>query len=576
MLLKSLLSSPLHETFQSTAPLLDFLSVRYEKEIDFFLASAMGATLILAVVYAQVRNSPTQLQDSSKHPEASPKQRVANDSSGLYFKDRDGVYIFNPRDCGFLGCIGPDTRPEPEKYRKIPEADVDSFQILIDPKGEFASSGQILARDRSHIFYGGEYVPTGDLNTLQVLEGYAKDRTNLYYRGLVITSLDTGSVRLIGADFIADRDGLYLANSNQPRKAALLDYQTFKFLPRPLNLKSRNYVAEDKNFYYYSDGGSYRVDSKPNANDFKKLGCGYYYFGGRIFHSVYELAGADAATFRVLDKHQNPDQDIETCQDFYAVDRNHRYQFDYQVRPDDTYRNHEIEMLLATPEDKKRLSGIKYTYICVPEKQPGVNFGFGQVRSESANPGTIKMLHFFDADILEAQLINADGQWQPLPSITQRGLLDGCNSVGVHEFLEVNKKPWYGRRDPASVSLVVNQFGEEPVFVVADSSYSIKLAFSKTSLIQLLRDKLGSSSVTPFDNDAPWGSGWILENKFFMNVEHLPEVWIPLRIKNGPDRYSEGREFVTVGFKYDGGQFQCVDSSQCSNLNIPQKFQAKF
>lgn len=32
---------------------------------------------------------------------------IDNDISGLYYKNRIGVYIYYPRDCGYIGCIGP-------------------------------------------------------------------------------------------------------------------------------------------------------------------------------------------------------------------------------------------------------------------------------------------------------------------------------------------------------------------------------------------------------------------------------------------------------------------------------------
>lgn len=503
------------------------------------------------------------------------KRPVANDSSGLYFKDRFGVYVYIPRNCGFLGCIGPDIRLV--KYRKIQHADPDSFQILLPSKGVASSSRTILARDRKHVFYGGEYVPTGDVSTLEVLGEYGKDKNNLYFGGLVIRGIDTGTVKVLGREFIADRNGLYQAVSSPPKQVALVDLPTFKILPRGMSLNGRDYVAEDKNFYYRSDGGTYRADSKPGTKDFKGLGCGYYYFGGKVFYSVYQLKEADAATFRVLTTHETPSPEVDSCHNFYALDKDRRYHFELEVRPDDTYRNRQIDLLLAGPEDKKRMSEIKYTYVCVPEYSPGVNFGYSGVRKESNIPGTIKMQHFFDAHVLESQIINSDGQWQPLPTITQSGLMSGCDSIGVQRFWEGEKKPWFDRRDPTSISLVLNQTGQNPVFVVADSGYSIKLAFSKTSLTQMLRSQLGNSRVTAFDdNVAGWGSGWILEDKFFLSREQVPEVWMPLRIKNVPTTHTEGRDYVTVGFKYRDGQFECVDTNQCSAWNIPQKFKAEF
>jgi len=36
--------------------------------------------------------------------------------------------------------------------------------------------------------------------------------------------------------------------------------------------------------------------------------------------------------------------------------------------------------------------------------------------------------------------------------------------------------------------------------------------------------------------------------------------------------HKEGWDFVTVGFSYRDGQFQCVDTAQCVALGVPQEF----
>src|SRR5688572_15213671 len=231
----------------------------------------LAFSLLAVVVDGQVRPSV--------------KRPVAGDSSGLYFKDSRGVYTFVPRDCGFLGCLGtPDRRSDSVKYQKIPYADPNSFKILIDSR---ESSGYVLARDRRHVFYGGEYVPTGDVNSLKLFGAYAKDKNNLYYRGAIYRGIDIASARMIGWSFILDRNGLYVANSDPPRKAELIDISSFEVLSS--SRTPRIYFAQDKNFYYYSNGGTHLVDPKSETRQFKKLGCHYYSFRGQIFYSVYRL-----------------------------------------------------------------------------------------------------------------------------------------------------------------------------------------------------------------------------------------------------------------------------------------------
>ena len=279
------------------------------------------------------------------------KERVPNDSSGLYFRDSRHVYIYIPRDCGFMGCWGPDLRLQWQKYEELKPADAVTFRIVIDPKyGENENTGYVLAHDASHVFYGGRYVPTGDLRSLQVFDRYGKDNHNLYFRGMVITGIDMASVKILGMDFIVDRTGLYVGNSVPPRRAALIDASTFQIHRISTAAQSRPYFAEDKNFYFYNGaGGGYFADRKPENSDFKKLGCGYSLFRGRVFYSIYDLGDADAATFRVLG---GPVHESDSCVNYYAVDSRHRYAFEYQVLSDDSYRNHEIDVLLASPAAK--------------------------------------------------------------------------------------------------------------------------------------------------------------------------------------------------------------------------------
>jgi hypothetical protein len=278
------------------------------------------------------------------------KEPVPNDSSVLYFRDWAGVYLYVPRDCGFLMCIGPDLRLT--RYRRIPNADPKTFRILLDPDYEYSNTGEILARDEKHVFYGGKYEPTGDVNTLVVHGNYAKDKNNLYFRGQVIRGLDTPTAQLSGDDFISDKNGLYVGVSSPLNRAALADRPTFKFLSKSRTVDGRRYFAEDKNFYYYeANGGEYEVESKPGVKDFKDLGCRYYYFDGKIFYMIYEIEGADPATFRVLLKPQDSDQQIDRCT-HYSLDKNRRYNFGTPVLPDDTYRNKDIDSLLSSPSTR--------------------------------------------------------------------------------------------------------------------------------------------------------------------------------------------------------------------------------
>lgn len=514
---------------------------------------ALVIGLLLVTVHSQTRRSV--------------KRPVEGDSSGLYYKDAQGVYTFVPRDCGFLGCGGPDQRSESQKFQRIALADPGSFRILIDSR---ESSGDILARDRTHVFYGGQYVPTADVNSLRVFGSYAKDDKQLYYRGVVFTGIDISTASIMGRDFISDRNGLYIANAVPPRKADLIDVPTFELLSQIRRADNRDYFAQDKNFYYYSGGGGYLVDPKPEAREFKKLGCGYYSFYNQIYFSVYRIAVADSASFRVVAPFRTYGNDIENCDGSYAIDKNHRYEFELPIRAYDVDRNKQVDLLLATPEKRKGMSE-KFVTFCIPDERPGINSGFSRVMSESTMAGAFRVVQYIDARIRDAEVMNADGQRQQLPSM-MGFTLDGCDSIAKERFYDLNKKSWFSRRDPTSISLRLGS-DEDGVFVVCDRSFTVKLAFSVRQLVKSLQTALKDSQLMPYDANQPgWGPGWILENKFFVNIDGHPEIWIPLRIKNGGPTFREGIDFVTIGFTYREGQFQCVDSKQCASWAVPPAF----
>jgi hypothetical protein len=286
------------------------------------------------------------------------KERVPNDRSGLYFRDWTGVYIYVPRGSGFLMCNGPDMRLT--RYRKIPNAAPKTFRILFDSEYrysklgeiEISNSGEILARDEKHVFYGGDYIPTGDVNTLEVHGNYAKDKNNLYFRGQVIPGLEAPTVQLSGDDFNSDTNGPGFGIFRPLNGASLADRTTFEYLSKERTVDGRRYFAEDKNFVYYeANGGEYGVGSKPGVKDFKDLGCRYYYFDGKIFYMIYEIEGADPSIFRVLLKPQDTDQQIDRCT-HYSLDKNRRYNFGTPVLPDDTYRNKDLDSLLSSPSTR--------------------------------------------------------------------------------------------------------------------------------------------------------------------------------------------------------------------------------
>ena len=495
-----------------------------------------------------------------------PLEPVENDKSGLYFKNRLGVYVLYPRDCGFLGCIGPDLRPF--KHGPMRFADPATFQILFQGDDSYT----ILARDREHVFWGGEYVPTGDVSTLRLFDGYATDKNNLYFNG-AISGVDTAQLRHVGGPFFSDTGGLFLARSSPPTRMEFADPDTFGFYASPVRSNGRYYEAEDKNFRYYRDP-DYRVDAKPGVEGFEKLGCGYYRFQGQIFYGLQRLGATDAATFRVLGAHDGASgRDVERCDlPYYAVDKNRRYQFDDEVRPEDERRNHEIEMLLAPPGDRKALSKNRTVYNCKPGRT-AANSDYGAVYDKSVKPGSVRFESYADAGLTESSIVDAAGHWQPLPAVWKAGASLGCESLRVERFAGADPKPWFSRRDPSFVSLVASI--DDPIFIVADSNYTVRLAFTNTVLTKVLREGLRGARVEPLPDDANgWGSGWILEGRFFIGRDGQPEVWIPLRDKDA--QAGKRDSYVTIGLRHGAGRFECIDESACAAWGIPQAFDADF
>lgn len=494
-------------------------------------------------------------------PQVMPKTPIKNGGTHGYYKDSFGVYIYQGRSGGFIGESGPDLRIF--KYRRISKADPETFQIL--QLGD--STGTVLARDKNHVFYRGEYVPTGDVNSLELFNEYAKDKNNVYFRGMILTGLDTATFENLGNGFIKDRNGLYLPNSSPPRKIDLVDAETLKLRSEVKFENDRMIAAEDKNFIYYSNGGSYLVKPKPNVTNFQKLGCGYYLFERKVYYTVYQLAEADPETFRVLETPRGEGFDVERCDQFYAADKNYRWQFGIPVRPQDEHRNREIKILLASPEDKRKMSKYVHRFACRPEPASRFDsFGYTNGDKNASQPGTIRTTQYMDAGILDAELLNAEGKWQILPSISDRMGVHDCSGIFLNKFSKYDEKPWFARRDQSAVSFTVNRSGNNSLLVIADANYSVKLALLHESLALTLKHTLADSRLEYR------GSGNAFENKFFLNKESAPEIWIMMQIKDAPAGQTEGKNFVVAGFVYRDNSLQCIDSAQCSTFGIPNWF----
>lgn len=278
----------------------------------------------------------------------SPLFPVENDCTHLYEKNWSGVFIYNSPGCGWIGCFGPDFL-DFLYYERLWGASPATFKIILCG----GDTGGVLAVDKDSVFYGGKRVPNGDPDSIEIVtsgaQTYAKDKNNIYIKGAATENKGQWDGVFLDRSFLLKEDGLYIADrTDQPTKLELPDSQTFKLIGYT-RINNKIYIAEDKNFYFEPNGGTYLPDPKPDTKGFDKLGCDYYRFENRLFYTLYELHGADLDTFKVLRTSNDDANPSVRCMEQYAIDKEHRWQFQIPVRPQDKMRNDKIDSLLKLP-----------------------------------------------------------------------------------------------------------------------------------------------------------------------------------------------------------------------------------
>jgi hypothetical protein len=272
----------------------------------------------------------TLLACSATPPSWAAKEPLANDTTGLYYKDERGVYLQSPRTCEkIVGCFGGNS------YSQLRGADPKTFEILTIG----AHTGTVLARDKRHVFYGRELVPNGDPATLQVFGSYdaykpavyyAKDRNNIYYNGSLVQGMDVATFEHLGGWLVKDKHGVYFepggGRESFPTKADLIDPATFQVFHG--QAANPSVASQDVNFTFSTE---YRiVDVRTMDPSFKRFGCDYIEFRGNIYYTIYLVQGADPASFRVLPPADGTD--LEDCSPGAAADRHGRYSPHAQAR----------------------------------------------------------------------------------------------------------------------------------------------------------------------------------------------------------------------------------------------------
>jgi len=206
-----------------------------------------------------------------KIPLKSKNTSSATELRTEYFKGLlGGLYIRRFRECSswffpFSTCDSPDPFPF-LRDRLVKGADPDSFVFVgsISKPPDWNSASDIY-KDKNYVIIYDEIIPDSDPQSLQVLDGYAKDKKNVY-AGSVFRHLDTSTFELLGCNFFRDASNIYnifYEGGNKP--LSFIDKNSFEMIDRKgkaCNLVP--YVAKDKNWFYGSDATG--VTKMPNSN----------------------------------------------------------------------------------------------------------------------------------------------------------------------------------------------------------------------------------------------------------------------------------------------------------------------
>jgi hypothetical protein len=471
-----------------------------------------------------------------------------------YVRNSFGVYWLEGERCEMIvGCFG-------GHYVKLRGANPRTFRIL---NSEMV--GMVLARDDKHLYYANQLVPDADLATLQMFKGfdnapYAKDRNNVYLGGLVLRGLDTDSVEYLGDRFIKDSAAVYaIGDSGAPIVAGLMDTAT-------MQVPHKHFYAtiwEDANFTYdygaSPDGRliAYRVhDVKTNDPSFKRLGCNYVQFRGKIFHSVFEVQGADPASFHVLPPSDGSNLDACTT-DAIAEDTHGRYVDGRQLDlsdENDLFRARRIEATLhleTAPTDT-----IVHSEICDHVDHQSLHWSHTDATA-GFRPAAVKFVQY--RHVIDAEIWSTRGLWQPLPRIA--GHMHTCDLISSMSFDDPDAARARERGDPSALTLRFPNSGDDAIFVLVDGKGDIRLAFAHSRLTRALRDMLEHSPLT---QRSFWAHGMNLETATFLNRQGRPELWPTLHVR-GSDK-----QVVEIGFEYIDGSLRCIDEQLCAKWQVPQ------
>ena len=128
---------------------------------------------------------------------------------------------------------------------------VGDFSYSLSPDRSTAND---IYRDNYHVIYQGKVIWDGDVDSLKLFDGYAKDKNHVYFLGYISKRLDPETFELLGCGFWRDKHGVYNQFVGYDRPVPEIDKDTFE-IRNPRECSSEvPYTAKDKYRFYKSDG----------------------------------------------------------------------------------------------------------------------------------------------------------------------------------------------------------------------------------------------------------------------------------------------------------------------------------
>lgn len=191
-------------------------------------------------------------------------------------KDRSSVYFCDTqRDSKEYWSI------RRNRIVKVAQADPATYRLI----------GSDFARDKAHVFYGGQLVPVKDAASFEVLEyGFTKDRIRAYHKLVEISGSDGATFVALNLHYAKDKSRVYFARLTETGVIKNADVESFKVL-------DDGYATDRLQAYH---GGA--VISRDNAASLEYLSMGYAKTARQVFYQGKLVPDADAPSFARVEK----------------------------------------------------------------------------------------------------------------------------------------------------------------------------------------------------------------------------------------------------------------------------------